>query len=136
MIFNNEDVGKRVSFQIYGSAIIGGDYANAELLAVLGASAASEYNPKARHDAIYSTLPDPKPQSHSEYVYYLLLLANGRRTIAGDAWIVPDTVIRGSANKIFLEIDGANAGDIGKIKTLLTKEGYQITKASIATASE
>ena len=136
MIFNNEDVGKRVSFQIYGSSIIGGDYANAELLAVLGSTAASEYNPKSKHDAIYSTLPDPKPQSHTEYVYYLLLLANGRRAIAGDAWIVPDTVVRGSSNKILLEIEGANAGDLGKIKTPLTKEGYRISKASIASATE
>lgn len=136
MNFNNEDVGKRVSFQIYGSAIIGGDYTNAELLAVLGATAALEYNPKSKHDLIYSTLPQPRPQSHTEYVYYLFLLPNGRRAIAGDAWIIPGTVVRGTTNKILLEISDANAGDLGKIKSLLAKDGYKVTKASIASATE
>lgn len=131
MNFSNDDVGKRVSFDIYGASIIGGDYKNAELLLTGSAAAFTEYSPKNKHDMLYSTLPDPKPQSHTEYLYYLFSLANGRRALVGDAWIIPSSIIRGSSNKLLIEIDGANVSDIGKIKNLLVKEGYKVTKSSI-----
>ncbi len=133
MNFTYDDVGKRVSFEIYGVNVIGGDYTDVEILAIMGASAAAEYDPRQKHEQIYSLLPDPRPQSHVEYNYYLIMGAGGRRMLVGDAWIKSETIVRGNRNKISLEISDATPGDIGKLKNLLRKEGYNVTKASIVT---
>ena len=133
MNFSYDDIGQRVTFEIYGSSVIGGNYTDVEIVLVSAASGVAQYDPRQKHEAIYSLLPEPRPQTHTEYKYYLIRHSNGRQSIVGDAWIKADTVIRGSMNKIVLEISDVTPSDIGKLKNLLRAEGYNVTKAAIAT---
>lgn len=127
------DIGKRVSFEIHGSSIIGGTFVDVEVLAILGASAALEYDPRQKHDAIYSLLPEPRPQSHTEYSYYLVQMSNNQKTIVGDAWIKQGTLVRGSSSKVTVVVSDVSPSDVGKIRYLLREAGYTVDSAAINT---
>lgn len=133
MNLTHNDIGKRVTFDIYGSSVIGGNYSDVEVLAILSASAVLEYNPRQKHESIVSLLPTPRPQSYNEYVYYLLLMPNNQKAIVGDAWIKPSSLVRGSKNKIQIEVSNVAPSDIGKIRYLLSEAGYDVTSAALIT---
>lgn len=133
MNFNQNDIGTKVSFDIYGSNIIGGNYKGVRILAIATASAFQEHNPREKHDLIYSTLANPKPQSYTDYMYYLVELSNGKITIVGDRWIKTNTVVKGSTNKIKVIVDDVNSSDIELIQRLLLSSGYKVASIGITT---
>lgn len=124
-IFNQADINTPVSFELFGSAIAG-DFKACRILSMGSGLAYSEFNPREKHDAIYSSLPNPAPRAFTDYIYYLIMLSNGKMVIVGDAWIKPNTVIRGSANRAVIVVNNVNASDLSTLERLIRSGNYNV----------
>lgn len=122
------------SFDVYPVPILGNNFKNVTILAIMDKDSAvkENFDPDAAHVAVLPYLPDPKPQSANGYDYIKIKTTAGIVTVLGIAWIKPETIELISAATITVKITNVTANDIPRIKNALAQNGYTATDLSIS----
>ncbi len=127
------DVGKLISFEVYPRPIISSGFTAVKLLTMGSGTAYAKYNPKEMHENVYSSVPNC-PQSYLQYIFYEIEFPNGKKTVVGDPWIVPDSVQREEGSRLVCVIPNAGVADIATVQRLLRAgnyEGVTVTQESV-----
>lgn len=113
------------SFDVYASALLGTNYKNVTVMAVMDAATANrEIDIQALHAQIYPTLPAGTPNRAVDYDYVKIKTTAGNTTILGMAWINPVTVVQVQSSTITVVIGGVSASDQTRIKNALLQNGF------------
>lgn len=117
-------IGQHVTFSVYPASILGTEFENVKVLAILDAeSATGLIDPYAMHRNVYPTLPGGTPNDATSYSYVKIQLANGEKTAVGLPWIDDSTVAVQSASIMDVAIFNTSAADVEKVRKALIAAG-------------
>lgn len=118
-------VGQNYSFDVYPSNILGTNFKNVKLLAILDCDSANGIiQTKPMHINVFPYLPQGTPNNPEQYNYLKILTASGAVTAIGIPWIKESTVTVVSYKKAIVEIEPVNLEDGPKIAAALIKNGF------------
>lgn len=120
------------SFDVFPAALLGTDYKNVTVLAIMDAATANrEIDIQALHAQIYPMLPVGTPNDPYGYDYVKIKTTAGNVTILGIAWINDTTVTLVQSNTITAVIGNVSAVDVLRIRNALIQNGYNNIALSI-----
>lgn len=130
--------GNRVTFQVYGSSILGNNFRNVQVLAICHADDTRQYNydPIAQHHTLYSHLPKEvqaaTPDRYNAYPYLVFGMPNGQRKVIGRPFIVDSSIQIGGNQTGYLEIPDINSDDLRAIGKAIAGMGFKVSKSELA----
>lgn len=134
---DNTMLGQYVSFSVYPASILGSNFTNVKLLAILDAGTAMAFADVASmHANVYPLIPvaNRPANDYTSYSYLKVLFASGQVGIIGIPWIVNGaagvSVITNST--ITVVINGVGAADINTIQQLLVANNYNNITLSLS----
>lgn len=85
-----------ISFEVYPLAILGNNFKNVTVDAVLSANTVSilGFDFAATHAMVYPSLPPGTPDDGTQYDYLRIIFESGEPTYIGIPWIRPDTLTK------------------------------------------
>lgn len=122
MNVNQDLVNKTISFETYQGA----RFTNLKLMSFLDAQTAAAFDDvAAKHVQNYPFIPDPKPQSWTDYMYVKFLDADNRATFFGAPWIKGDSIVINDAPAVQISIPagGATQAQLDAIASMMTAIG-------------
>lgn len=120
------------SFEVYPVAILGNNYRNATVVAVMDRETANkEIDTQALHVSLYPYLPPGTPNDPNGYDYVKIKMPSGETTVLGIAWIKPETVQLVESRVVTVKIANVSASDIVRIKNALVQNGFTSINVSI-----
>lgn len=130
----NFELRQSYSFQLYPAALLGNDYENVTVMAILDFETAnlSGLDAQARHVQVYPSLPAGTPNDPAQYSYVKLRRPNGSITILGLPWIKPETVTQVTSSTITVKISGVAAADLARVRACLVQNGFGNIALSIS----
>lgn len=116
-----------VNFDVYPAAILGSNFNNVRVEAILDAETARMigYDPWSMHVNVYPTLPEGTPNDPNDYLFVRLKLESGESTIVGLPWIREESIEQVSYTTISLKIPNVGPGDVEKVVKALSANGYK-----------
>lgn len=125
----NFQIGLTYSFEVYPSAILGTDFKNVKVLAILDKDSANQIiSTQSMHVNVYPYLPAGTPNSPAGYNYIKILTQSGATTCIGIPWIKESTISVVEFKRATAVIDGVTLEDGPKIAAALLKNGYPNVK--------
>lgn len=119
-------VGQNYSFDVYPTNILGTDFKNVKVLAILDCDSANQIiQTKPMHINVFPFLPAGTPNNPEQYNYLKILTASGTTTAIGIPWIKENTVVAVNYKKAIVEIEPVNLEDGPKIAAALIKNGFK-----------
>jgi hypothetical protein len=116
---------KSYSFDVYPSAILGTDFKNVTVLAIMDMDSASQIiDTAAAHVSIYPYLPSGTPNDPSKYTYIKIKTSSGITTVLAVEWIKENTVTDVTSTSATVKIGGINPEDISRIRNALVANGF------------
>lgn len=118
MLFSNENIYKRYSFEVYPSQVMGTSYQNVKYLGTSDASGVTTFDPQIQHSIVFPFLPSA-PARFDSYLYHRFQLDSGEIVYVGDAWIKESTLKPLDNVKIVVTYEkGISADDEKKIRQM------------------
>lgn len=131
MLFSNNDIRKRYSFELYPAAVIGTSFRNVMYLGTVDASGVTTFDPQIEHTIVYPYLPT-KPARYDAYVYHRFQLDNGKIAFVGDPWIKESTLKSLDNVRIVVTYEGEISGaDEAAIRLMNANNGYPNAKIEV-----
>ncbi len=123
--------GEVVSFEVYPTAVLGNDFKNMTVVAILDAETARTAMPggfdaPAMHANVYNTLPEGTPNNYTRYNYVKLKHPNGTIRILGIPWIKPESIVSKVVNRGVFTIDAIGVADVAIIQQAIAGAGYKV----------
>lgn len=113
------------NFVVYPSAIIGNDFNNVTVLAILDYDTALQtVDIPAIHTNVYPHLPEGTPDDPSQYDYLRIRTASGVATIIGIPWIDLDTLELVESRRMTVKIEGVSSSDVERVRIALVQNGF------------
>lgn len=113
------------NFDTYAAAILGTNFRNVTVLAIMDANTANrELDIQAMHLQVFPTLPTGTPNDPFGYDYVKVKTPSGQTTILGMAWINAATVVQVQSNTITAVISGVSASDASRVRDALVQNGF------------
>ncbi|EKD22624.1 MAG: hypothetical protein ACD_84C00035G0004 [uncultured bacterium] len=114
------------SFDAHAAALLGTNFKNVTILAIMDADTASrEIDIVALHKQIFPLLPAGTPNDPRSYDYVKIQTTAGHTTILGMAWINETTVTQITSTKITAVIGNVSATDAIRVKNALLQNGFK-----------
>lgn len=121
------------NFDVYPAALLGSNFKNVTVLALMDRDTANQnIDTQALHVQIYPLLPAGTPNSPDGYDYVKVKLASGETATLGIAWIKPDTVQLVDSRTITVQIAGASAVDVSRVRDALVQNGFSAINITIS----
>ncbi len=126
MAFNFR-INQRYSFDVYPSSVLGTNYKNVTVLAVLGYQAALTFGSdiNAIQGNVYAYLPAGTPDRPEEYDYILLKTDTGQTTVLARQWINEESIRSTASSKAVVTIEEVGSEDIEAIRAALFANGFE-----------
>jgi hypothetical protein len=120
------EIDESYSFNVFPIPIIGNNYKNVVVQAVLDANTAQLLgcDIQGLHKQCYSFLPAGTPNDPTKYQYLKLLQQNGSSTIIAVPWIDDSSVTQTSTTTIVATITGASPSDLSRVQLALAQNGF------------
>lgn len=116
---------KVYNFDVHPSALLGNDFKNVTILAILDYETALQYGDlPAMHVNVYPHLPTGIPDDPSQYDYVRVRLASGDATVLGIPWIDESTIELIASMRMNVTIEGVGASDVERVRLALAQNGY------------
>lgn len=129
-------LGKTYSFNVYAPNVLGTDFQNVKLLAIMDADTAtrSGLDIYSQHRKIYPYVPAEvgMPDDPTQYNYIQIITQAGNRTILGMPWIDESSIEVVTAQTIVATIGGVTASDMAIIRQALAQNGYNNVKLTLS----
>lgn len=124
-------LGDVVNFEVYPTAVLGNDFKNMTVAAILDAETARTAMPggfdaQAMHANVYNSLPDGTPNNYTRYNYVKLKYPNGSIRILGIPWIKPESIVSKVVSRGVFTIDAIGAADVAIIQQAIAGAGYKV----------
>jgi len=118
--------GAVVSFEVYPAQMLGNEFNNAKVLAIVDADTAKFWiDPVAQHANVYATLPpNTVPDKFDSYLYVKLKLASGMTTAVGLPWIRKESLKIATTRKVLITVENVSPEDDGKLLKALSSNGF------------
>lgn len=118
-------IGLNYSFEVYPAAILGNDFKNVKLMAILDNDSANQIiQTKPMHVNVYPYLPSGTPNNPASYNYLKVLTASGQVTCIGIPWIKESSIAVIEYKKMLIELDLVTLEDGPKAAAALIKNGF------------
>lgn len=116
---NTLQVNKHYSFSVYANSILGTNYRNAKLVAILDYKTALRFeNIDSIHKQIYPYLPPDTFIDHTKYTYYLLEVMD-RTVVIADTWIRHNSIEETSGQTYTLKLNNVTTHQLNIIRDQL-----------------
>jgi len=110
---------------LYPSAIIGTQFSNVKVKAILDAESTFQWiDPISRHANVYPTLPPGVPNDWRGYNYAKVELPDGQVTCVGLPWIDEGSIQIHVNTTIQVTLTNVEPTDLNRIRDLLVLNGY------------
>lgn len=120
------------NFNTLAPAILGAEFKNATVLAILNYTVAKTYiNIETNHVNIYPYLPVGTVNDPKTYQYILIKTQSGETTVLALPWINTDTVTQVTNQSIVVKVNNITNDDTVKIRDALILMGYSDFTISI-----
>lgn len=117
---------KLYNFTTYAPAILGGDFTQARVVALLDYDSALKYaNVDLLQRQVYSKLPVGTVDEVSSYTFVLVERSDGTRVVLAYPWIIPESVVEVKTVSLSVTIYNADDTDMARIRDVLNTMGYQ-----------
>lgn len=118
-------IGKKYSFDVWPTAILGTGFKNVSILALLDYETAISFSDiEATHVNVFPHLPAGTPNRPGDFQYLLIRVDNGDKVIIGIPWINGESVIEVASLKINVVIEDVDANDLEGVRACLSQNGY------------
>jgi hypothetical protein len=120
-------------FDVYASALLGTNFNNVTILAIMDRSTAErEIDVQAMHAQIYPLLPaNTAPNDPDGYDYVKIKTVSGETTILGLPWIKTDTIALVEARTIVATFGNAKASDVARIRDMCSQNGFSLVSVVV-----
>lgn len=123
--------GEVVSFEVYPTSVLGNDFKNLTVAAILDAETARTaipggFDAPAMHANVFNSLPEGTPNNYNRYYYVKLKHPNGTFRILGIPWIKPESITSIVVNRGIFTIDGIGIDDVNIIRQAIAGAGYKV----------
>lgn len=113
------------NFDVYPTAILGDDFSNVTILAILDYETALQTaDIPAIHTNVFPYLPSGIPDDPSQYDYVRIRTASGSATILGIPWINLDTLELVESRRMTVKIEGVSSSDVERVRIALVQNGF------------
>jgi hypothetical protein len=113
------------NFDVYPTAILGDDFDNVTILAILDYETALQTaDIPAIHTNVFPYLPSGIPDDPSQYDYVRIRTASGSATILGIPWINLDTLELVESRRMTVKIEGVSSSDVERVRIALVQNGF------------
>lgn len=114
------------SFEVHPSSVLGNDFKNVTILAILDrATAETITNITVKHPLIYPLLPAGTINDPDAYTYLKIEHESGDTTVIAYEWIRTDTIVEVESQELIITVRDANtAGDVEIIRNALAYNGF------------
>ncbi len=119
-------IGQRVSFEVYPTAILGNAFKDVVLEAICGSRQALQLGEDivSMHRNVYPSLPEGLvPNDPFQYSYVRVQMPSGEFQTLGIPWIRPDSIVASSSAKLTLSFLDTNPTDRDRIMQALSAIG-------------
>lgn len=125
--------GNTVSFEVYGANLLGDNYTNVKILAIISGEASSVFgfDAFAMHQNIYPSLPEGTSKQYNSYPYLLLQMPNNDKALVGRTWIIDGTITLSSKGVGYIEVENVGAEDLLIINRAIAGNGYKVIKSTV-----
>lgn len=122
-------IGLSYSFEVWPANILGTDFKNVKLLAILDFESANAIiQAKPMHVNVYPSCPVGTPNNPAQYTYLKILTASGQTTAIGVPWIKETSIREVQYQKAIVEIEPVALEDGPLIAAALIKNGFKNIK--------
>lgn len=121
------------SFDVWPVPILGNNFKNVTVLALLDAESANQQglDTQALHVQVYPHLPSGTPNRPTDYNYLKIRLSSGETTILGLPWIKDNTVVLVESSTITVKIGDVSPSDVTAIREALIQNGFNSLEISV-----
>jgi len=113
------------NFEVYPSSIIGSNFKNVTVLALMDKNTAQkEIDAAGMHVQVYPYLPPGTPTNPDGYDYVKIKTMSGQTAVLGLAWIKPETIELVMAKTVNVKIANVTASDVPRIRNALVQNGF------------
>jgi len=129
-------IGQRFSFDVYPAAVLGNNFRDVRLEAIISARTAASYGVdiQALHANVYPTLPPGVPDDPFQYSYVRVEMKSGEFTVIGVPWIRAETIAISASGKATLVFTDVTQTDIDRILLACSSNGYSPASVNVAAA--
>lgn len=121
-------LGQRFSFEVYPAAVLGNNFRDVRMEAMLNARTAASFGVdiQALHANVYPTLPEGStPNDALQYNYIRVQYQSGEYAVIGVPWIRPESIVISAGGKLVLTFMDKTQTDIDRIMLALSSNGYR-----------
>lgn len=117
---------KQVSFEVYPSLILGNNFNNVKVMAIIDSDTARMLglDVPVMHANVYPTLPEGSVDRYDEYLYVRVKHSNGQQSILGLPWIRTASVMVLDYTSVTVKVGNVNPGDSEKVVQALAANGF------------
>ena len=122
-------IGGMFSFEVYSVGILGTNFKNVKVLAIMDQATAESQglDTRAMHAQVYPDLPPLTPNNPSRYNYIKILTPSGQTQILGLAWINGPTIAVVNLGKFIVELDNLSSDRQSDILKALSANNLPVT---------
>ena len=129
----NFQLGKVYSFNVYPVALLGNNFDNVTVMALMDQKTANrDIDTQALHIQVYPYLPAGTPNDPSATSYLKLRTTAGNETIVANTWIKEDTIEVVESRTITVVIGDVTASDVNRIRNALVANNFNNLEISIS----
>lgn len=123
--------GSVVSFEVYPTSVLGNDFKNVTVKAILDSETARTavpggFDAAALHANVYSSLPEGTPNNYTRYNYVKIAYPSGATAILGIPWIKAASVVSKVVQRGVFTIEPIGIADVAIIQQALAGAGYKV----------
>jgi len=112
-------INKYYEFSLYPNTVIGINFKNAKLTAILDYKKAIKFaNIDLYQKQIYPYLPPNTPSNHRNYTYYLFEV-NGKDVVIADTWIIPTSIVESQSASYILKLNNISETQLAIVRDQL-----------------
>lgn len=125
-------IGNSYDFDVYPSVILGNQFKNFKLVAILDAETTRmlQFDPAAMHTKVYPTLPDGSIDDYLQYSYYKYLTPTNEVVIIGEPWIKPNSVVAVTSDYLWVKVL-TTPDQVSGVRSSLVSNGYSVDKVQV-----
>lgn len=119
-VIGNVNLGDLISFRTHSDGILGTNFTNCRIVALLDADDARQHiNVDSYHLGVYPYLPQGTPNNPSEYMFAKIKFADGKTTAVGLPWINVDSITKIESRELTLKFKTTSDADLDGILKVL-----------------
>lgn len=119
------NIGLTYSFEVWPNNILGNDFKNVRVLAILDRDSANQLiSTQSMHVNVYPYLPAGTPNNPGQYNYIKIQTASGAVTCLGLPWIKESSIRVVEYKKMLITLDGITMEDVVRAQNALIKNGF------------